>query len=122
VTGVMNMSREDSAELVLKSMVNSTTVLILGGYSISAALSRCEIELRIAAAIQRAFGHQPRIFILSIMLLGMFLSMLISNHTAPVLLSSILIPVVRDCGNGSSFARTLLLGLAVRTHLQALIL
>eukprot|EP00904_Undaria_pinnatifida_P009467 jgi/Undpi1/5650/HiC_scaffold_2.g00924.m1 len=80
--------RRASAHVVLSYMVDHTTILIMGG---------CEIELRIAALLQKHLGHRPRLFILGIMYLGLVLSTLISNHTAPVL---------------CVFAKTLLLGLA----------
>eukprot|EP00903_Cladosiphon_okamuranus_P005479 g5464.t1 len=104
--------RKKAAKTVLSHMVNHTTVLIMGGYAISAAFSRCEIELRIASLLQKRLGGRPRLFILGIMYLGLFLSTLISNHTAPVLCVSILMPVIRDFGVDSRFAKTLLLGLA----------
>lgn len=106
------MPVQKAANAVLGQMVNHTTILIMGGYSISAAFSRCEIELRIASLLQQWLGNKPRFFILSIMYLGLFLSMLISNHTAPVLCVSILLPIVRDTGSGSRFSKTLLIGLA----------
>eukprot|EP00640_Fibrocapsa_japonica_P000966 CAMPEP_0113945436 /NCGR_PEP_ID=MMETSP1339-20121228/45883_1 /TAXON_ID=94617 /ORGANISM="Fibrocapsa japonica" /LENGTH=810 /DNA_ID=CAMNT_0000951017 /DNA_START=58 /DNA_END=2491 /DNA_ORIENTATION=- /assembly_acc=CAM_ASM_000762 len=103
---------EGVARKVLGLMVNNVTILILGGYSISAAFSRCGLELQIAAFLQRLFGHHPKVFGLSIMLLGLFLSMWISNHTAPVLCVTILTPILRDLPIDSPFAKFLLLGLA----------
>lgn len=58
-------------------------------YSISAAFGKCQIELYIAAALQRRFKKRPNLFLLAIMLMGLFLSMWISNHTAPVLCVSV---------------------------------
>ncbi|CAM9505806.1 unnamed protein product [Choristocarpus tenellus] len=107
-----NMTRQKASHVVLGHMVNHTTVLIMGGYSISAAFSRCEIELRIASVLQGWLGHRPGLFILSMMYLGLFLSMLISNHTAPVLCVSILLPVIKDLNVDSRFGKALLLGLA----------
>ncbi|CAM9360297.1 unnamed protein product [Chrysoparadoxa australica] len=106
------LDRRAAAQLVLSHMVNHTTILIMGGYSISAAFSRCEIELRIASVLQQIFGHRPRLFILSFMYLGLFLSAMVNNHTAPVLCASVMIPIVRDCPPGSAFSKALLLGLA----------
>ena len=58
-------------------------------YSISAAFAKCQIELYIAAFLQRRFKKSPNLFLLAIMLMGLFLSMWISNHTAPVLCVSV---------------------------------
>lgn len=63
-------------------------------YSISAAFAKCQIELYIAAFLQRRFKKSPNLFLLAIMLMGLFLSMWISNHTAPVLCVSVGIPIV----------------------------
>lgn len=106
------MSRVDAANFVLDHLVNHTTILILGGYAISAAFSRCKLEMWIASQLQKYFGHSPKLFILSIMFLGLILSMWISNHTAPVLCCSILMPVIRDYPTDSPFVKALLLGLA----------
>lgn len=46
------------------------------------------------------------------MMLGMFLSMWISNHTAPVLCISVLSPIIADYGSESRFVQALLLGVA----------
>jgi hypothetical protein len=40
----------------------------IGGYTISSAFSRCQLELRLAAILQKRFGHRPKLFILMIML------------------------------------------------------
>lgn len=104
---------DESAEFVLSHMFNHTSMLLLGGYTISSAFSRCQLELRVAAWLQKRLGGQPRLFILAIMFLGLFLSMWINNHTAPILLSTILLPIVRDLPTHSRFAKALLLGLAV---------
>jgi phosphate transporter len=86
--------------------------LLLGGYTISAAFSRCELELYIASWLQQKLGKSPKLFILAVMFLGLFLSMWISNHTAPILCASILIPIVEDLPKDSRFTKGLLLGLA----------
>ena len=41
-------------------MWNHTSVLLLGGYSISAVFSRCELELRLASWLQRKLGARPK--------------------------------------------------------------
>ena len=106
------LHRQDSAKMVMAHFFNHTSILLLGGFAISAAFSRCQLELRIASELQRTFANSPKLFILAIMLLGLFLSMWISNHTAPILVGTIISPIVRDLGVKSPFARCMLLGLA----------
>jgi phosphate transporter len=101
-----------AAAFVLDHVFNHTTMLLLGGYTISSAFSRCQLELRLASWLQVVLGSYPRIFILAVMLLGLFLSMWISNHTAPILCATIILPIVRDLPSDSRFSKSLLLGLA----------
>lgn len=77
--------------------------LILGGYTISSAFSRCKIELRVASFLQTQLGHMPLAFLFAVMCLGFLLSMMISNHTAPILCSAIILPIIRDLPNDSRF-------------------
>ena len=110
------LSAEKASKAAFGSMFNDTIMLILGGFSISTAFSKCGFELRLAAVIQRQLGHRPILFLLAFMALGAFLSMWISNVAAPVLLTSLLLPIVHDFGSGSAddrlYAKALLLGLA----------
>ena len=101
-----------AAAFVLEHIFNHTTMLLLGGYTISSAFSRCQLELRLASWLQNSLGKYPRLFILAVMLLGLFLSMWISNHTAPILCATIILPIVRDLPTESRFSKSLLLGLA----------
>jgi phosphate transporter len=95
------MSADAAAQFITSHIFNHTTWLLLGGYTISTAFARCQLELRLASVLQSSLGHRPRLFILAIMLLGLFLSMWINNHTAPILCSSILLPIVRDLNTDS---------------------
>jgi phosphate transporter len=96
----------------LHSFFNHNTFLILGGYTVSACFSRCDVEMRIASAMQGTFEKRPKLFLLAMMLLGLFLSMWISNHTAPVLCISVISPIISDFGSDSRFVKALLLGVA----------
>lgn len=106
------LSAEAAAQFVCSNIFNHTTWLLLGGFTISTAFSRCQLELRVAALLQTFFGHKPLLFIYAIMLVGLFLSMWISNHTAPILCATILLPIVRDLPVDSRFSKSILLGLA----------
>ncbi|OWZ23472.1 Divalent anion:Na symporter protein [Phytophthora megakarya] len=111
------LTAKQSAKEVMSMLVNHTTILIMGGYAISAAFSKCQIELYIAAFLQRRFKKSPNLFLLAIMLMGLFLSMWISNHTAPVLCVSVLLPIIRDFPTDSTYVKTLLIGLAFACNL-----
>lgn len=95
------MTTTAAANYVMNNVCNHTTFLLLGGYTISTAFARCQLELRVAAWLQKRFGNSPQLFILAVMFLGLFLSMWINNHTAPILCATIILPVVRDLPNDS---------------------
>lgn len=46
------------------------------------------------------------------MMVGLFLSMLINNHTAPILCATIIMPILKDIPTNTRFSKCLLLGLA----------
>ena len=54
--------------------------------------------------MQKRFGNSPQLFIPAVMFLGLFLSMWISNHTAPILCATIILPVVRDLPTDSRYS------------------
>lgn len=95
------MTSNEAASFTMDHMFSHTTALILGGYTISSALSSCQLELQIASYFQNWYGSKPKLFMLSIMLLGLFLSMWISNHTAPILCNAIIFPIIRDLPTNS---------------------
>jgi di/tricarboxylate transporter len=65
-------------------------MLLLGGFTLAAALSKCKIDKRIATFVLSKAGTQPRTVLLANMLVAAFASMLISNVAAPVLCFSII--------------------------------
>jgi len=105
------------ATQVLGSLIDHTSVLLLGGFALSAAFSRFQLEVWMASKLQQSLGKQPRLFVLGVMFLGLFLSMWIGNTTAPVLCTAVLLPVVHDFGPDSAFARVLLIGVAFGCNL-----
>jgi phosphate transporter len=109
-TKMMNV--ETAAQFCVNHVFNHTTMLLLGGYTISNAFSRCHLELHIASILQVSIGENPKVFILAIMMVGLFLSMLINNHTAPILCATIIMPILKDIPTNTRFSKCLLLGLA----------
>eukprot|EP00457_Paulinella_chromatophora_P003041 gb/GEZN01003046.1/.p1 GENE.gb/GEZN01003046.1/~~gb/GEZN01003046.1/.p1 ORF type:complete len:721 (+),score=71.83 gb/GEZN01003046.1/:87-2249(+) len=115
------LKAKDASKEVFGTFFNDTVFLILGGFSLAASFAKCQFELRLADAIHLYFGHSPKLFILAVMFLGLFLSMWISNVTAPVLLTSVLTPILHDLPTDSRFARSLLLGLAISCNLGGMV-
>lgn len=90
------LSAEDASKQVFSKVFDHSVALVLGGFSISAAFSKFQFELHLAAAIQHRFADRPYLFILAFMLLGFVLSMFINNVAAPVLCLAVLMPIIRD--------------------------
>ena len=103
---------DKASKAAFGTMFSDSVVLILGGFSISAAFSKCQYELRLMGAIQQHLGEYPRLFLLAYMMLAAFLSILISNVASPILLTTLLLPIIRDLQRSNVYARTLLLALA----------
>ena len=98
---------------------NPLTFLFLGGFLLAAAVERWGLHRRLAHAVVRAMGTEPRRLVLGFMLAAAGLSMWISNTAAVVLMLPVAVSVVtaveaargRDA-EGARFAQALLLGLA----------
>lgn len=69
-------------------------MLLLGGFTIAAALSKYNIAKMMATFVLSKAGTKPRTVLLTNMFVAMFASMWISNVAAPVLCFSII--QVRD--------------------------
>lgn len=65
-------------------------MLLLGGFTLAAALSKCTIDKRLATLVLSKAGTQPKTVLIANMFVAAFASMLISNVAAPVLCYSII--------------------------------
>jgi di/tricarboxylate transporter len=84
------MNSNEATAFVFASMWNQVIMLLLGGFTLAAALSKCKIDKRIATFVLSKAGTQPKTVLLANMLVAAFASMLISNVAAPVLCFSII--------------------------------
>ncbi|GJQ13989.1 hypothetical protein GpartN1_g5780.t1 [Galdieria partita] len=106
------LSSHETAIQVLASMASPVIMLILGGYSLAAALSKHTIDKWLATLVLSRF-KEPRLFLLLVMLLGTTLSMFLSNVAVPVLLFSVLRPLLIGLPPSSlPFVKCVVLGVA----------
>jgi phosphate transporter len=75
---------------IFSSMWSPVIMLLLGGFTLAAALSKCRIDKRLATLVLSKAGTQPRTVLVANMFVAAFASMLISNVAAPVLCYSII--------------------------------
>mmetsp|Transcript_87599 Transcript_87599/g.252955 ORF Transcript_87599/g.252955 Transcript_87599/m.252955 type:complete len:710 (+) Transcript_87599:53-2182(+) len=114
-------TKREQAKKVLASVFTDSLYLVLCGFVISSVFTKCQLEARTAALLQRRLGRRPFLFVLAVMFLGLFLSALLSNVTAPLLLIEVLKPLLRDLPTDSRYSRIVLLGLAFSCNIGGMV-
>jgi phosphate transporter len=84
------LDSKSAASYVFGSMWTPVIMLLLGGFTIAAALSKYNIAKMMATQVLSKAGTRPRTVLLTTMFVAMFASMWISNVAAPVLCYSII--------------------------------
>ncbi|KAJ5308835.1 hypothetical protein N7508_004214 [Penicillium antarcticum] len=107
---------KESVGMVFSAMWTPVIMLLLGGFTIAAALSKYDIARRMAMFVLSKAGSKPSIVLLTNMFVSMFLSMWISNVASPVLCYSIIQPLLRNMPPESDFAKALVLGIALAAN------
>lgn len=114
-------------------------MLLLGGFTIAAALSKYNIAKMMATFVLSKAGTKPRSVLLTSMFVAMFASMWISNVAAPVLCFSIIQvthflqlfqfeeteiltflpskPILRNLPSDSNMSKALILGIALASNI-----
>ncbi|KAL4941511.1 hypothetical protein BDV06DRAFT_194317 [Aspergillus oleicola] len=107
---------KEATSVAFSAMWTPVIMLLLGGFTIAAALSKYDIARRMAMFVLSKAGSNHRAVLLTNMFVSMFLSMWISNVASPVLCYSIIQPLLRNLAPDSSFARALVLGIALAAN------
>ncbi|KAL4751238.1 hypothetical protein BDW72DRAFT_203208 [Aspergillus terricola var. indicus] len=107
---------KEATSVAFGAMWTPVIMLLLGGFTIAAALSKYDIARRMALFVLSKAGSNHRIVLLTNMFVSMFLSMWISNVASPVLCYSIIQPLLRNLSPDSSFAKALVLGIALAAN------
>ncbi|KAL1970649.1 hypothetical protein VTN77DRAFT_4293 [Rasamsonia byssochlamydoides] len=108
---------ETATKVVFASMWTPVIMLLLGGFTIAAALSKYDIARRMATFVLSKAGTSPRVVLVTNMFVSMFLSMWISNVAAPVLCYSIIQPLLRNLPPESNFSKALVMGIALAANI-----
>lgn len=112
----MRLGPKESVGKVFSAMWTPVIMLLLGGFSIAAALSKYDVARRMATFVLSKAGSKPSVMLLTNMFVSMFLSMWISNVASPVLCYSIIQPLLRNMPPESDFAKALVLGIALAAN------
>lgn len=110
------MGTSDSSKYILSTMWNSVILLLLGGFTLAASLTKYHIGKLISTWILSKAGTNPSVVLLTIMSIALFASMWVSNVAAPVLCFSLIQPLLRTLPKGSRFINALILGIALASN------
>ncbi|KAL9113223.1 MAG: hypothetical protein Q9227_002558 [Pyrenula ochraceoflavens] len=111
------LESKDATKAVFAAMWTPVIMLLLGGFTIAAALSKYDIAKMCATFVLSKAGTKPRTVLVTNMFVGMFLSMWISNVAAPVLCFSIIQPLLRNVPSDSNFPKALIIGIALASNI-----
>jgi phosphate transporter len=89
-------------------MFSPTIMLLIGGFTIAAGLSRTRIDHMTASRILNAAGSNPSIVLLVLMSVATFASMWISNVAAPTLCYALVRPILDELPPKSVFSKCLI--------------
>ncbi|KAJ1561814.1 low-affinity phosphate transporter [Nowakowskiella sp. JEL0078] len=120
VSGFRRLTANEAARKIFSDMWSPVIMLLLGGFSLAAALSKHNIAKLAASWIINKAGNKRSNIIFVNMLVSTFISMWISNVAAPVLCYSLISPVLRTLNlndiDQSSYAAALVMGIAMSAN------
>ncbi|KAL3230561.1 Low-affinity phosphate transporter PHO91 [Nakaseomyces bracarensis] len=111
-----DMTAKEASQYILSTMWSSVIMLLLGGFTLAAALSKYNIAKVLSTYILSSAGTNPHIILLTNMGVALFVSMWVSNVAAPVLCYSIVQPLLRTLPTKSLYAKSLILGIALASN------
>jgi phosphate transporter len=89
-------------------MFNPTIMLLIGGFTIAAVLSKTRLDVMTATRILNAAGTRPSVVLLCLMFVATFASMWISNVAAPTLCYALIKPITDELHPKSVFSKCLI--------------
>ncbi|KAF2479156.1 SPX domain-containing protein [Neohortaea acidophila] len=111
------LTSKQATSYIFSAMWTPVIMLLLGGFTIAAALSKYNIAKMMATFVLSKAGTKPRTVLLTSMGVATFASMWISNVAAPVLCFSIIQPILRNLPSDSDMSKALLLGIALASNM-----
>ncbi|KOS19152.1 putative transporter [Escovopsis weberi] len=115
------LETKEATSAVFAAMWSPVIMLLLGGFTLAAALSKCTIDKRLATLILSKAGTRPSTVLISNMLVAALASMLISNVAAPVLCFSIIEPMLRTLPTDSDMSRAVIIGIALASNIGGML-
>ncbi|KAJ3518184.1 hypothetical protein NLJ89_g10 [Agrocybe chaxingu] len=113
----VRMNRTDATKYVFSIMFSPTIMLLIGGFTISSALSKTNIDRVLITRVLNLAGTRPSTVLLAFMGVSCFASMWISNVAAPTLCFTLIRPILRTLPPKSSFGPCLILAIALAANI-----
>jgi phosphate transporter len=110
----------EATKYIFGQMFSPTIMLLLGGFTLAAALSKQNIDKVLATKVLSLAGTKPKSVLLAYMCVACFASMWISNVAAPVLCYSLI--QVRLCPCSSTLTHDLPAAYPPHAPLQVILL
>lgn len=111
------LSTPAATKYIFSVMFSPTIMLLIGGFTISSALSKTNIDRILITRVLSFAGTRPSSVLLAFMGVSCFASMWISNVAAPTLCFTLIRPILRTLPPGSAFAPALILAIALAANI-----
>ena len=111
------LTATESCNYIMSTMWNSVIMLLLGGFTLAASLSKHNIAKILSTFLLSKTSTSPNKILFMNMLIAVFCSMWISNIAAPVLCYSLIQPILRTLPRGSVYAKWLILGIGFASNI-----
>lgn len=93
----------------LAAFGSNIIILFMGGFLLSAALTKHQIDRAIAAKVIRPFTKNPMMLLYGVLLISAFFSMWMSNTATAAMMIAILRPILKQLPAGDQYHRGLVL-------------
>lgn len=111
------LTASESCNYIMSTMWNSVIMLLLGGFTLAASLSKHNIAKILSTFLLSKTSTSPNKILFMNMLIAVFCSMWISNIATPVLCYSLIQPILRTLPRGSVYAKWLILGIGFASNI-----
>ncbi len=92
-----------------ESFSSGIIILFMGGFLLSAAVSKHGLDRAIACRILRPFNHSPLMLLFGVLMITAFFSMWMSNTATTVMMLAIISPLIKSLPTDDQFHRAVVL-------------
>ncbi|KAL7422800.1 low-affinity phosphate transporter [Cryptotrichosporon argae] len=111
------LTASDATKYIFSQMFSPTIMLLIGGFTIAAVLSKTRLDVMTASRVLNAAGSRPSVVLLVLMFVATFASMWISNVAAPTLCYALIKPITDELHPKSVFSKALIIAIALASNI-----